>query len=881
MRLPRWLRWRTRQELEEEIEAHLDFETQAQIDRGVAPEEARFAARRALGNTALLRESIREGDPFAWLGTALNDARYAIRGLARSPGFAAAAIFSAALGIGANTAIFSLADGTLTRPLDVRRPSEIVRVYATTPRDRFARLSYREYARYRDQNRTLAGLIAEKPQAFSVQVRADELGSYLYGELVSGNFFSMLGAEPVLGRAFLPEEDTPGAKEIVAVLSHRAWESKFHSDPHIAGSHVKLNGQPATIIGVLPTSFGGVDLFMRPEIYVPLNATPRLLPGDGLITDPKRRELLLFGRLKPGVTVSAAQAEFATLAGSMEKVYPKGDRQRSAAVLNEVTGRMQETSDGGILLTLLFGVGLLVLLVACTNIVNLLLGRASARIRELSIRQSIGASRGRLIGQLLTESLVLAMLGTGAGLVAADWAIQSFAAIPFPSDFPVEISTRLDARVLAYTLGVMALSVLLFGLWPAFRATSIDLVSPMKRSSALAGRRRNGLRMALIGGQTALSLVLLITAGLFVKSFVRVSGVNPGFRTENVLLVSFHPGLAGYSEARSRVFYQDVGTRIGALPGVVSAAIGSHIQLGPESTSRTITRGSADESGGEDAISAMENKVGPEFFTTMDTPILRGRALEDRDSEHAALSVVVNETLARRFWPNGEALGQQIRLGGKNGAVLEIVGIARDGKYMEAVEQPRPYFYLPFAQHFQSGMTLFIHTAGDPAAMTAAVRHELKTLAPELPISEFRTMREVVETKGLLLPRLLAQIAAAAGAIGLCLGAVGLYAVIAFVVSRRTKEIGIRMALGASASAVLRSVLGSGVRITLAGIVVGIVGALAVTRYFSVLLGRVNPRDPGIFVGVSALLLGVAVAAAWIPARRAARVDPVVALREE
>jgi predicted permease len=871
MKFPRWLLWRSRRELDEEIQAHLDLATEAAVERGLPPEEARYAARREMGNTTLLIERAREGDPFSWIESIAKDLRYSTRSLARNPSFTIAAVLSLALGIGANSAIFSFVDGLLLRPLEVPRSSEVVRVNATSPDSPFTRLSYREYTELREQSRTLAGLAAEVDTFLAIQTQAGELARFAYGDYVTGDYFSVLGVRPALGRTFGQAEDSAGMTEIPAVLSHQSWEAKFRSDPGEVGSQVKINGQLATIVGVLPESFQGTQR-IPPEIYLPMHATTRIDAAHGsLLIDPmKERPLDLIGRLKPGAGLSAARAEFATLGAALERAYPDTNRRRSFAVLTDRESRLQRTPENEMAALGLLVLAVAVLRIACINVANLLLGRNSARAKEIAIRLSVGASRGRIIRQLLTESVLLAMVGAALGLLMGNWAIGYLASIRLPADLPILIVARMDTRVLLYSLAAMVASVLMFGLAPALRATRVDLASSTKESGA--GKRP---RNSLITVQAALSVFTLVTAGLFVKNFYLSAQASPGFRTENVLLMSFDPSMIGYSQAQTEAFYRQIQDRVRALPGVREATLGSHVPLGPSYSATSLLRDN------ENVGSVVFNKVEPGFFSTMATPILRGRAIGDRDTETSPRVIVVNETLAQRLFPDGSAVGRRVRMYADTGPMAEIVGIARDGKYTDSLEPPMPYMYIPFAQDFQPRMTLFIHTGADPAAMAAPVRAEVKALAPDLPVFDVRTMQDVFEGFGLLASRIAAETTGAMGLIGLALSALGLYAVMAFMVNRGIREIGIRMALGATTGEVQREVLWGGLKSTALGIALGMAGAFVAGRYFSGIVMHVSPRDPVIFIGAPALVAFISLAACWAPSRRASKVDPVIALRYE
>jgi predicted permease len=521
-------------------------------------------------------------------------------------------------------------------------------------------------------------------------------------------------------------------------------------------------------------------------------------------------------------------------------------------------------------------VAAIVLVLACANVANLLLGRAGARMKEITIRQSMGAGRGRLIAQLLVEGAWLAALGAGLGLVLALGAIRYFASIQVAPDFASNFAARLDLRVLAYALAASILAVILSSLWPALRATRVDLVSPTKE--AAPRRARLWGRNALVAVQTALAAMLLIAASLFVKSFALARAANPGFRVDDVLTASFDPSLVGYSEQRARAFYRDLLEQTRNLPGVLDATLGSHLPMGSDSQwDRVAPIGSATT----EPMSVKYDSVQPGYFAAMATDILQGRAFDNRDRSGATTVAIVNETLARRLWP-GDAIGRQIRFGvGKRAVALEIVGIARDVKDHETVDPPAPYVYLPFPQQFRSTMTLFVHTAGDPIGFAPTLRREAQSLAADVPVYGVHTMRETFDAQGLLASRVMAQMVGATGVIGLLLGVAGLYAVGAFAVARGAREIGIRMALGATGASVLRKTLASGLKLAFAGGVFGIAGALALTRYLREFLDQVNPQDPAAFLGVSVLLLCLTLAACWIPARRASRVDPAITLRYE
>ena len=879
MRLPKWLRWRSNEELDEELQAHMEDAVQLNLDRGMSPEEAHYAARRVVGNPTQIKERAREADPLFKLELIAKDLHYAWRGLRRNPGFTFAAVLSLALGIGANTAIFSFVDGLMLRPIPVPRPQELVRIFGTTPKERFDKHSYREFTTYRDQSHSLSGVVAEAISPFAIRVGKQSVATY--GHYVSGNYFSVLEVRPLLGRAFSAEDDSPEAKTIAVVLSHRIWSASFGANPAIVGAAVRLNGQPATVIGVLPESYTGTDIIVRPQVYTTVAMVARIAPTDAeVLTNPQRRSLNIWGRLKPNVPAESAQAELTALAGALETAYPESNRARAVSLMPEIDSRFEQSRGDDAFLVLLLGLAALVLLVACTNVANLLLGRASVRTREFAIRMSVGASRGRLISQLLTESLLLAALGTGAGLLMAGWAAGALSAIQLPTEIPVVFAIRIDQRVLLYTIVASVVAVFLFGLWPAVAATRSQIAARARSGVGTAKRRANWGRNGLVIAQTALVAMLLIAAGLFAQSFVHVSNASPGYRVDNLLLASFDPALSGYDETRTRSFYAELLRKTSALPGVRSATLAGHVPQTPLSNAENVVREGLDPADARNRRLIQYNLVTPGFFNTMDTPVLRGRVLDSRDAATTPVTAVVNETMARQLWPNANPLGQRIRLLEFN-QTAEVVGVARDGDYNDLQEIRQPYFYLAMMQHKPTRMTLMLHTASDPSAIAPAMRAEVQNIAPELPIRDVHSMRTVFEGMGLFIPRITAQLVSVMALIGPVIGLTGLYAVVAFIVNQRTREFGIRMSLGATPASILKGVLLSGFKVTAVGLAFGLAGALAITGYFEPLLSKVDPHDPVTFGSVAALLLTVALAACWVPARRASLVDPAVTLRQE
>ncbi|MBY0506129.1 MAG: ABC transporter permease [Bryobacteraceae bacterium] len=854
-------------ELDDEWRFHLEQQIAENLAAGMTPHEARLAARRLLGDVEQRKEECRDMRQVRMWEDLWRDGHYALRTLARQPLFTGAAVLSLALGIGAACAVFSMVDGILLRPLDTPQPERVVRLSTSTPAQRFSDLSFREFEAFRTANRTLSGLAAEVSSGIAVQIAEGELPRMTIGLMVNHGYFATLGAQPAQGRGFLPEEDSPAAGELAVLISHGGWQRWFGGRSPVTGRRIKLNGQPGIIVGLLPESFTGTDLYTRPEFYVPLAMAKRLKPAlAGVLDDPKERGIAVRGRLRPGVSVAAAGGDLAGL-------LPASEAERTVAVLRDLDQRLQQKPEDTMLSMILGAIVLLVLLIATVNVANLLLGRATARRREMGIRLSIGAGRFRLIRQLLTESLLLGLLGAGAGVLLAQAGIRYLRAISLPTDYPVVLDVRLDGRVLTCALLLALFTSVVFGLAPALQATRTDLVT------AVHARFRG--RWLLVAAQCALSVLLLICAGLFAKSFYQLAHAGPGFQVDNVLIASFAPNSVGMEAARVARFYRDIQARVSALPGVESVALAQHVKLGTETSSRKVTvEGFAHpQHRGWDRI--QYNQVSAGYFATLQIPLREGRALDERDQASAPRTAVINETMAQRYWPNQSALGRRFQLTSADPVTVEVVGIARNTKYDNMLEPRKPYFYLAAEQFPGEALSLHIRTARDPLALVPFLRREVKALAPELPVYDIRSLREAFENKGLLAARIMAQMIGLMGVMGLLIAVVGLYALLAFLVERRRREIGIRMALGASAARVSRMILASGMKLILAGLATGLAAAALLTGALTQMLEGVTPRDPWIFGGAMLILLLAGLLAGWLPARQAASIAPATTLRNE
>ena len=817
--------------------------------------------------------------------TLLQDLRYGIRMLWKTPGFTAVALVSLALGIGVNTAVFSLFNAVLIRPVPVvREQARLVWLRAPS--------SYPDYSDYREQSRSFEGMAAAAgTREFSLTREGGE-PELLRGELVTANYFDVLGVGASAGRTFVDEEGrTPSS---VVVLSHDLWRTRFGSDASIVGRRISLNGLSFTVVGVAPENFTGTEAGVARALWVPLSMEPTLSPPDSKDAESAREPdslhrrnshwLAVLARLKPNVEREQAAAELAGVARRVEE--SNGERVNEETLrrvrLLEMNGGMDpgDREEALPIAGLVMGVVALVLLIACANIAGLLVARAAVRRRETAIRQALGATRTRLVRQWLTESVLLGVAGGAAGLLLALWANDLM--VSYAGGTPIaSLDLRLDYRVLAFTLLVSIATGIVFGLAPALQASRLDIVTALKTEDTLArsGSRRSRLRAVFVTAQVTLSVVLLVCAGLFIRSLRNAHTIDPGFRVERALTATVDLGLLRYKEPEGGAFYRELLSRVESQPGVERASFVRFAQLGNSfAQGQVVAEGKASE--GEEGISTGFNVVGPRYFETMGTRLVRGRDFTEADREGAPRVAVVNETLAAMLWPNEDALGKRLSFEGARGPFLEVVGVARDGKYRSLGDRARPYFYTPLFQSYQPRMTLVVRTSGEPTALAGTVRAQLRALDPNLPVAEVRTLEEQFDLS-LLPARVAAYTLGGFGLLALALAAMGVYGVVSYSVAQRTREIGVRVALGAGARDVMRLVLGEGLSVVGLGLALGLALAFAVARLFAGFLYGVGAADPLTFVGVPALLGAIALAAGYLPARRATKVDPMVALRHE
>jgi macrolide transport system ATP-binding/permease protein len=803
---------------------------------------------------------------------------------AKNPGFSAIAVLSLALGIGANSAVFSLADALLLRPLPIRDPGAVVTITTTPPDSPFGGVSYANYRDFRGRLRSFDGVVAFRFATWGVASSAKDTAQMRMGAYVSDNFFTVLGVEPTLGRGFRPDEGQVPGRDAVVVLAYEFWKSHFAASPLAIGQSIRISGIDFTVVGVAPEQFTGIERYVRPAMFVPFMMQQRL---EGSKDDPleKRGEhgLTVKARLRPGTPMSTAQAELTALWKALQQQYPEENRARVAAVRTELQARYNEYVYDAVSVMFLMGLVALVLIIACANVANLLLARARSRAREIAIRLAIGAGRLRLIRQLLVESLMLALGGCAVGIGFAYGGVRFLqSALQVPTDLPVMIGVQLDGRVLLFSLVAALVSVMLFGLAPAFQSVRTDLVPALKAGDqACVGKRRTIGRNALVIAQVALSMAILVAAGMLVDGVLKTVALDPGFRTDHRLLMEFDTALVRYSGEQTRLFYRDLRDRARVLPGVRSVAMTSYIPFSPSGTVRTVVPEGYQFSKGRESVAIGAAVVDETYFETMKTAIISGRGFTADDKAGARRIAVVNAEFANTYWPGQDPIGRRFRLNDGNGPWIEVVGVTKTNKYWFIAEPPCQYFYLPFAQEPSTRMSLVVETDGDPAAAAAPLREVVRTLDSNQPIYNVRTLSSFYEQRAVSVVVMVTEMVAIMGLLGLTLALVGLYGLISYSVSRRRREIGIRIAIGASKAEVVKMVLRQGLALVLGGMLVGGAISFAVARMLTAGLVGLGSPNPLTYFVVPVALVGAALAACYIPARRASLIDPIRALRYE
>ncbi|HEY4742499.1 MAG TPA: ABC transporter permease [Candidatus Acidoferrales bacterium] len=872
-------------ELDEEIREHLDRLTEDHRARGLDPLQAWEAALREFGNVELAKENCRDARSVNWIQNFIQDVRFGTRMLLKSPGVTAVVVIALALGVGANTAIFSIVDGFLLRPLPVPSPEQIT-VLAIQQKNApigSSGFSYPEFVDFRRQADAFSDVFGLAIS--SVQLTANDRSEQCFVNYVSNNFFSALAVKPALGRLILASEgETPGEAPIV-VLDYSYWQRRFNGDPAVVGQRILVDDKSATIIGVARPRFHGMFPIFEMDVYLPMSAISLEEPVNVFWSNRDRRRILAFGRLKPGISLREAQSSLDVVTARLASQYPAADQWFTVRAIPEKSARpIPYANNSFVAISGLFLVlAVFVLLLACLNVENILLARGSARQREMGTRAALGAGRGRLICQMLTESFLLAVLGGSAG-IAIGVAANRWTNSIHLQNIPLQLDATLDWRVLIFAMGSVLFAGIAVGLLPAIRASSADVNIVLHGGAplSLSDIHRAGLRNFMIVAQVAGSLVLLVTAGLFIRSLQKVQGFDLGFDPDHVLNVTMDPHQLGYDEARTTAFYRQIERRVRELPGVQSASFASYVPMGGFPSKASVAIEGHPAALGEQLPRVLYNSVDPAYFDTMRIALLRGRDFTDSDDASAPHVAIINQTMSNRFWPHENAIGKRFSMDSATGQFAEVVGITNDGKYQTIGEDAQPFFYVPLAQNFVSKRTLHVRTRLTPESMAGTLKDEIARVTPGLPIVNIETMKQLLQGAfGFFAFRLAATLAAALGTIGLILAVVGVYGVVSFAATQRTREIGIRMALGASARDILHLVWLHGVRLVMWGIAIGIAASWALTRAMTHLVAGISTSDPVTYCTVAILLSVVALLACWIPARRATRVDPMVALRYE
>jgi macrolide transport system ATP-binding/permease protein len=882
------LRTRVEQELDEELQFHLERKIEEGIANGLSPQEARYAAVRAMEGLEQRKEEMRDMRRIHWLTDFLNDARFAIRSLRRTPGLTAFVVMTLALGIGMTSGTFSMVDALIFRPYPVPHPGGVLTLVSTTHDSSFDNFSYREYLDIRDKAKSYDGVIANADiEAVGFRAEPGATPRIKGGMMVSGNYFQVLGVEPRLGRGFREDEDQVPGRNAVVVLGPDFWRHEFASDPSVLGRTIRLNGIEFTVIGVAPETFPGMLIFAHPDFYMPL-AMARVFSTNrqmNFFEDRDDRELNVKARLKPGRTLQQAQNELAVIAKTFEREYPKTNGNRGAAVHTQFEMRTRDDDVNWKFSAIFVMLALAVLLVACTNVAGLLLSRARTRTREIAVRLAIGAGRFRLIRLLLTESLVLASLGGLVGIAIGygivQW-FQSFQNVIFMTDLPFSIPFQMDTRVLLASVALSAWSALLCGLVPALQSTRTDLVNGLKSADVdMLGQKRLWGRSVLVVAQVSTSLMLLTASFLMVRGFQNAVRENTGFAKDHLLMVSFDPRLVQYNAAQTKQFYKLLAERVRKAPAVAGEALTQNIPLGTDDFDGIafVPEGFQMSRDRENFSSTMDT-VDEGYFETMGISILRGRGFLASDTADAPRVAVVNEKFAKHYWPGADAVGKHIRLDSRVGALVEIIGVAQTIKYQNTFE-PTDFIYMPLAQHPVARMTLMLRSGGDPLQLVQSVKDVVRALDPNLPMLHTMSYEDFYLNQAVKAPRIAMKLVGSMGVVGLLLAIAGLYGVVAYNVSRRTREIGIRIALGAARADVLRLVMGKGLVLVGIGTLIGLAMGFGVEQLMNSMLFNAGGVDIVAYVVVVPAMFLVTMLAAYLPARRASRIAPTQALRYE
>jgi predicted permease len=892
-------------DLREQFAAHLDEATDAYIQQGLSPDAARRAARLDFGSVAGAVEACRDARG-RWFGDLSADVRYGLRTLRRTPGFAAIAVLSLAMGIGANTAIFSVVNALMFRPRSVADPDRIVELFVGDRSHPYETTSYPSYIDLRDRNEVLTGLAGYGIVQFTLAAGDDV--EQVWGEAVSANYFDVLGVRPLTGRLLHDRDGTASAAAPVAVIGHGLWQRRFNGDPDVVGKTITLNRQKLTVVGVVPARYTGMFRGLSSEVWVPAGVLPLIDPANGpaRLTSRGSRWLVLVGRLAPGVTLEQARARFDLLSREMQADHPREwrawqehegyIRELFVTVFPERATRIHPEMHGAAYaVAALLGVVVnLVLAIACMNLASMLLARAVVRRREIAIRLAMGAGRLRIIRQLVTESILLSLVAGIAGVGLTVWLLDMLVAMmpAFPEGIRIALDLRPDWRVFAYGIAFSTVTGVLFGLAPALKSSRTQVSAVLKGdSSTVAGDRRSRVRAALVVAQVGFAVLLLVGAGLVLRSLQKVQPTSLGFSSENVVMASLRLDEVQYDRPGRQDFYRRITERVASLPGVHAVSMIDGIPGGFLSGARRGTQIEGYEFAPGESREIDAAFVGPRYFTNMNIPVVQGRDFTDHDREGAPCVAIVNEAFATRYLAGGSVLGRHLTkleyTAGKTTTThCQIVGVVRDDRFQSLRESPRPFHALAAMQSGRPFMTMLVHTNGDPATLVGAVRHAIRALDPHLPVNDVRTLRD--NFSAMAYPfRLLGVVMIACGVMALLLAAIGIYGIVAYSVAQRTREVGIRMALGALRPRIVGMLVGQGMTLVASGLGIGLILSLALTRVLTSdlfgtgLLFGVTATDSLTFAAVTIALAAVALAASSVPALRATRIDPVEALRHE
>jgi macrolide transport system ATP-binding/permease protein len=870
---------RLEEDLAAEVRSHLELAVEMNLVRGMSAEEARSAARRSFGGLEQTKELYREQRGLPMIETTFQDLRLGLRMLRRSPGFSILAILCLTLGIGANAAVFSWVEGILFRPYPAVRHQERLLALAGTARgDAGATpLSWPDFVDFERSSTLFDTFFVSKITGTTLSI--GDRAERTVGSIVSANYFDAIGVRPILGRGFEPDEDSGRSAHPVTVISYQLWQGRFKGDPQIVGKTQRLNGVVHTIVGVAPEGFYGTFVGWGMQFWVPASMEEIFEAGGYKLEDRRAQWIEAYVRLKPGVTREQAQEEISSIAKRLESDYPDTNRGRGALLWP--LWQTPFNNAGTLLPTLeiMLAVVFFVLLIACANVGNLLLVRSFARRHEMTVRLAIGASRARLLKQLLAEGLVLAAFAAAGGLVVAHWCRHALVLLfPARAGVTMHLPGEIDWRVVALSAGICLMATLVVGLVPALQSGKIDLAGALKSDAAgvVGSRGRTWVRSGLVVVQMSLSFVLLVGAGLLLESLERIRNSSPGFSTHEVLFTAVDLVSAGYDAQRAQNFQDELMARVKALPGVESATFARMTPLGYGSFSSTPIAVDGYQPPPEEQPTVPYNEVGPEYLLTMGIPLVSGREFTRADDERAALVAVVNETMASQYWRGKDPIGQRLQVKGR---WMRVVGVAKDSKYESVRETSKPFFYVPRRQNFSVGAGLYIRAPLSPETMARALAREVHALDGSLAPYEMITLEEQVERS--TSPQMVAvTLVGVLGGLALVLATIGLYGVMSYAVSQSTRELGLRMALGAEVSNVWRLVMSRGLALMAGGVFLGAAAALVLTRLLGSLLYQVSPRDPLAFGAAFAVMSIAALAACSLPAWRATRTDPARALRE-